>query len=334
MKFVLNGQQTLAAGLTSFPASGFTASSGNRIQSWIIETRPIDLVTHISLTESDNVRGPIRYRIYDSFDTMTEVIGPDIGAFVPVMVERVERIVISTDQMTLDGRPPRNLKLSVNGCSRENIISTKAQIESTTTTTSISGSSENLISLLTTYKTFFHLVFCLENRVDTLKNPSMWFDNVTINNKSLIDSGILSAFQFATGTGGVTFDQRNPFPTIDIIPKESRGSFAVLGFNNNPNRPNNIQSAEVKLEFKEGTKKIYSLIGPSGLFATIQPNYDVSKLTYQILKTTDGQPARNVELMAMACGKGKLVSLCIAGIIFSNILGNNTQVIINTTPGM
>lgn len=133
-KINLNGQDISILGLTSFPVSGFTASSGNKLQSWTISTKSIDAVTHIGLIDSNNVQGPIRYIFYDTFDSVTEVIGNNVGDIVPVMLENIERIIVASDRVTTDGQPPRNLKLVLNGCIRSIGLSTKAQIESTTTT--------------------------------------------------------------------------------------------------------------------------------------------------------------------------------------------------------
>ena len=72
--FKLNGQATSASSMTSFPSAGFTATSGNTLQTWTIETRTLDAVTQIALTNSPNVKGPIRYTFYDSFDPLAEFV--------------------------------------------------------------------------------------------------------------------------------------------------------------------------------------------------------------------------------------------------------------------
>lgn len=134
-RFNLNGQETAGVSMSSFPVTGFTAASGNRIQSWTIETKTLDTITEIALTNSPNVVGPIRYRLFDSFDGVTEVIGATVGQVLRVNAENIERIVITTDNPTSDGQPPRNLKLTLNGCYRGDSLATKAQVESVTTTT-------------------------------------------------------------------------------------------------------------------------------------------------------------------------------------------------------
>ena len=135
IKFTMNGQDTSAASLTSFPSAGFTAASGNTVLSWTIETRSLDGVTQIGLTDSPNVRGPIRYRLFDGFDTLTEVIGNNVGDILNVMAENIERIVITTDTPTNDGKPPRNVKLVLSGCFKGDGLATKAQVENADTTT-------------------------------------------------------------------------------------------------------------------------------------------------------------------------------------------------------
>ena len=120
--------------MTSFPSAGFTATSGNTLQTWTIETRTLDAVTQIALTNSPNVKGPIRYTFYDSFDPLAEFVAANVGDIVSVMVENVERIVISTDTPTTDGQPPRGLKLVLNGCFKSNGLATKAQVENAATT--------------------------------------------------------------------------------------------------------------------------------------------------------------------------------------------------------
>lgn len=133
-RFTLNGRETPAVSLSSFPSGGFTAASGNRIQSWIIETKTLDVVTEIGLMNAPNVVGPIRYSLYDSFDGLTEVVGNSVGQIVPIMAESIERIVITTNAPTTDGQPPRNLQLVLNGCFSGDALATKAQVESASTT--------------------------------------------------------------------------------------------------------------------------------------------------------------------------------------------------------
>ena len=139
-----------------------------------------------------------------------------------------------------------------------------------------------------------------------MRNPSQWFENVIVNGAALPAFGVVSLSQFTANLGGVTLDNRAPFPTINLLPRGQRGSFAALGFNYNPVRPNNIRSAQLAIELKEGTKKVYPLDGPNNLLAELRYNYDVMKVTMQILSTTDGQPASNVEIVALACAPGLL----------------------------
>ena len=131
----LNGKGTIGASLTSFPSAGFTATSGDRIQSWTIVTKTLDAVTSIGLSSASNVQGPIRYQLFDSFDGLTEVTGDTVGQILTVNSEFVERIVITADVPTTDGQPPRNIKLTLNGCFKEDMLRTKAQVEDADTTT-------------------------------------------------------------------------------------------------------------------------------------------------------------------------------------------------------
>ena len=151
----------------------------------------------------------------------------------------------------------------------------------------------------------FILAFCLVDRIDGMNNPSLWFENVTINEMSLPTLGVTTISQFAPNTGGVTFDARAPMPIITIVPKGQRGSFAVVGFNYNSQKPTNIQSAQLTLNFRDRTTDVYKLDGPNNLAVIPRTNYDVSDVKLQVLKTTDGQPARNVEIVVSVCGRGK-----------------------------
>ena len=126
----LNGEVISDVRSSLLLSSGLTAKSGNKLQSWTINTSVIDAITSIGLINSPNVRGPIHYQFYDDFDTLIEVNGNNVGQIVPVNAENIERIVITANSPTRDGRPPRNLKLTLNGCFREEQLRTKAQIES------------------------------------------------------------------------------------------------------------------------------------------------------------------------------------------------------------
>ena len=153
------------------------------------------------------------------------------------------------------------------------------------------------------------LVFCPRDREDVMRDPAQWFENVTINGVAMSAFNIDSVSQFTPNLGGVTFDNRAPFPTINLLPRGQRGSFAALGFNNNPKRPNNIRSAQLALTLKEGSRQVYSVDGPNNLLAELRYNYDVTRVTMQIMSTTDGQPANNVEIIAIACAAGLLLRM-------------------------
>lgn len=152
-------------------------------------------------------------------------------------------------------------------------------------------------------------MFCPRDREDVMRNPSQWFENVTINGAAIPAFGVDSVSQFTPNLGGVTFDNRAPFPTIDLLPRGQRGSFAALGFNNNPKRPNNIRSAQLALTLREGSRQVYSVDGPNNLLAELRYNYDVTRVSMQIMSTTDGKPANNVEIVALACAPGLLLHM-------------------------
>lgn len=131
----LNGDVISDASLLSALSPGLTAKSGNKLESWTIFTKPIDAVTSIGLINSPNVIGTIRYQLYDGFNNLVEANGNYVGQQVPVNAEYIERIVITTNMPTVDGQPPRELKLAINGCFKEEQLRTKAQIEDVPTTT-------------------------------------------------------------------------------------------------------------------------------------------------------------------------------------------------------
>ena len=129
----LNGENLAGVSSTPLLTSGLTARSGNTLQSWILNTRTINEITSIGLINSPNVVGPIRYQLFDGFDTIYEATGGSVGQIVSLKGEFIERIVISTNSITRDGRPPSNLKLVINGCFTEDLLRTKAQIENRST---------------------------------------------------------------------------------------------------------------------------------------------------------------------------------------------------------
>ncbi|CAF4275432.1 unnamed protein product, partial [Rotaria sp. Silwood2] len=452
----LNGEVISDVSSISSLSTGLTAKSGNKLQSWTIFTKPIDGITSIGLINSPNIIGPIQYKLYDSFDTLIEANGSYVGQIVPINAEYIERIVVTTSLPTIDGQPPENLKLVLNGCFKEEQLRTKAQIENVETTTiqattkfahqplcdetnilkrenvkefssndvmsdlsnayinmkgvtfpvfqpniTIKFLSNNAIvtkmyaqveyltytsnirqicvtlynnnSTQLTYpngtlvpllkspidnpviegwfegvnsihvqlcdtndglppKRFRFAVigcyasqvtyilprstefskqltttpplFCLNDRHDAMLNPSEWIESAAINGLSIPAFDVISLSQFTPNSGGVTFDSRSPLPMIDLIPRGQRGSFATLGFNYNSKQITNIQSGQIILTLKEGTKQIYSLNGPNNLLITPYLNYDVTKVTMEVLSTTDGQPAKNVEIIVYVCGSG------------------------------
>jgi hypothetical protein len=131
---VLNKENIPDVSSTTLLTSGLTAKSGNTLQSWTIHTRTIDDITSIGLTNSPNVVGPIRYQLYDAFDNIIEATGDSVGQIVPLTGEYIDKIVITANQTTSNAQPPSNLKLVINGCFKEELLRTKAQIESQPTT--------------------------------------------------------------------------------------------------------------------------------------------------------------------------------------------------------
>ncbi len=134
LSMVLNKENIPDVSSTTLLTSGLTAKSGNTLQSWTIHTRTIDDITSIGLTNSPNVVGPIRYQLYDAFDNIIEATGDSVGQIVPLTGEYIDKIVITANQTTSNAQPPSNLKLVINGCFKEELLRTKAQIESQPTT--------------------------------------------------------------------------------------------------------------------------------------------------------------------------------------------------------
>jgi hypothetical protein len=124
----LNNQTIYDVTRSSLLTTGLTAKSGKKIDSWTLNTKAFDAVTLIGLTNSPNVVGKVRYQLYDGFDTLTEVTG-NVGQLIPLNAENIERIVITTSSDTNDGLPPKNLKLVLQGCFKEEQLLTKAQVE-------------------------------------------------------------------------------------------------------------------------------------------------------------------------------------------------------------
>ncbi len=134
LSMVLNKENIPDVSSTTLLTSGLTAKSGNTLQSWTIHTRTIDDITSIGLTNSPNVVGPIRYQLYDAFDNIIEATGDSVGQIIPLTGEYIDKIVITANQTTSNAQPPSNLKLVINGCFKEELLRTKAQIESQPTT--------------------------------------------------------------------------------------------------------------------------------------------------------------------------------------------------------
>ena len=131
----LNGQRSTDYAALALTSSGLTAKTGNKLQ-WSIVTKNIKGVTSIGLTNSPNIIGPITYILYDTYDGESTFYGNYVGQIVSVNVESIEHILITTSQGTIDGQPPRNVKLVLNGCFNEEQLRTKAQIEDDSTTPS------------------------------------------------------------------------------------------------------------------------------------------------------------------------------------------------------
>ncbi|CAF4215767.1 unnamed protein product, partial [Rotaria magnacalcarata] len=129
ISMTLNGEVISDFNSISSASSGLTAKTGDKLQTWTIVTNLIDTVTSIGLVNSPNVIGPIRYQLYDNFDAVTEVSGDYAGQIIPIYAENIEQIVITTNVPTTDNQPPKNLKLSLNGCFKEEQLRTKAQVE-------------------------------------------------------------------------------------------------------------------------------------------------------------------------------------------------------------
>ncbi len=115
----INGQNITDINSLSPSSTGVSAKSGNNLESWIIDTKLIDSVTSIGLTNSLNVVGPIKYKLYDSFNKETTANGDSVGQIVPVNADLIQRIVISAPSQTINDSIPTNMKLHLYGCYKE-----------------------------------------------------------------------------------------------------------------------------------------------------------------------------------------------------------------------
>lgn len=129
----LNGDNITNFAASSASGEGLNAKSGNKLQ-WIIKTKPIQDITSIGLIDGSNIQGQIQYEVHGDFDSIGDVTGEYVGQIVPIKGESVDTITVTTDTTTTDGLPPRNLKLIVKGCFKEELLRTKAQIEQKPTT--------------------------------------------------------------------------------------------------------------------------------------------------------------------------------------------------------
>jgi hypothetical protein len=146
----LNGETIKDVSSTSLLTSGLNAKSGTELQSWTIHTKLIDDITSIGLIGPTNVQGPIQYQLYDSFDNVVQAIGQAPGDIVPIKGEYIEKIVITGN--TSDNLPPKNLKVVINGCFKEELLRTKAQVEHRTTFT---GKQKlNILFIILSFLTF------------------------------------------------------------------------------------------------------------------------------------------------------------------------------------
>ncbi|CAF1225499.1 unnamed protein product, partial [Adineta ricciae] len=196
ISMVLNGQKSTDYAALSPTSAGLTAKSGTKVQTWAIDTKTIDAVTSIGLINSPNVVGPIRYTLYDTFDGETTVIGNYVGEIIPVNMEDIQRIEITTDKATLDGQPPRNLKLVLNGCFKEESLRTKAQIEADTTQASVTKIANRPL--------------CDE------KNILQRYNVYSITSKDII-SDFTNIY---VGTKGLTFKKTDPKVLIKFVPND------------------------------------------------------------------------------------------------------------------
>jgi hypothetical protein len=128
----LNGETISNVNSVPLLTTGLNAKSGNSLKSWVIDTQTINDITSIGLINSPNVQGPILYQLYDTFDNVVQNTSDSVGQIIPIKGENIQQIVITANTTTRDGQPPQNLKLVVNGCFREELLRTKAQIESVT----------------------------------------------------------------------------------------------------------------------------------------------------------------------------------------------------------
>ncbi len=115
----INGQNITDINSLAPSSTGVSAKSGSNLESWTIDTALIDSVTSIGLTNSLNVVGPIKYKLYDPFNNETSANGDSVGQIVPVNADFTQRIVISAPSQTSNGSVPTNMKLHLYGCYKE-----------------------------------------------------------------------------------------------------------------------------------------------------------------------------------------------------------------------
>ncbi|CAF3672957.1 unnamed protein product, partial [Rotaria socialis] len=148
LSMTLNGEVIPDLNSISSASSGLTAKTGDKLQTWTIVTNLIDTVTSIGLVNSPNVIGPIQYKLHNTFHAVSEITGNYTGQIVPIYAKNIRQIVITTNIPTTDNQPPKNLKLILNGCFKQEQLRTIPQIEEriSTTTSVVSCLKTNILT--------------------------------------------------------------------------------------------------------------------------------------------------------------------------------------------
>lgn len=140
MSMTINGKpSTEYTALSPSSSAGLAAKAGAKLV-LDITTKTLLGVTSIGLSSAANVIGTVNYKLLDTFEDPTDAQGEYVGDMKTVNAANVERIIITTNMATTDGQPPRDLRLILNGCFKEELLRTKAQVEEMPTTTKSSSS--------------------------------------------------------------------------------------------------------------------------------------------------------------------------------------------------
>jgi len=279
ISMVLNGQTIRNVDKTTLATTGLTAQSGSNLNSWTIDTQTINDIVSIGIVNSPNLVGPIRFQLYDSFSGLVEATSASVGQIVSLHGEYIEQIVITTNATTSDGQPPRDLKLKINGCFKEETLRTKAQVEERDTTT-----------------TTANVALCYESNILTRENAQFYA------NEDIVE--LSKAYLNMKGT---TFQSLKPNVTIkfysdDVIVTKMYAQTEYAQY------PSNVQQICVTLYDKNAAQLTYPngstvplLISQLGdpIIQGWFPN--VKTIRIQLCNTSDGLPPTRFRFAVVGC---------------------------------